>query len=90
MPAFSTGGGAETRARAGGAAQPPAAPGGRGRMLAAVIARELTFPGGSSEECELSLQALAGGELLAADNVDLAIVAVTKLARADRDEARAA
>lgn len=58
------------------------------KMLATLVAREWTFAGGSSEACaRLASEALAGGELVAADNGFAAIVAITILARADRDEA---
>ncbi len=58
------------------------------KMLAAMLAREWTFEGGSSEDCaRLASDALAGGKLVAADNGFAAIVALTTLARADRDEA---
>lgn len=58
------------------------------RMLAAMSARECSFAGGSSDECaRLAHEALAGGELIAADNGFSAVVAITTLARADRNEA---
>jgi DNA-binding NarL/FixJ family response regulator len=57
-------------------------------MLAAVAAQEWAFAGGPSGSCaELSLQALAGGELIAADNGYLGAVAINTLTLADRDEA---
>ncbi len=58
------------------------------KMLATMVAREATFAGGSSETCSrLASEALAGGQLVAADNGFAAIVAITTLARADREEA---
>lgn len=58
------------------------------KMLAAVAARDWAFFGGTSEECaELALEALAGGELIEADNGFLPIFAITTLVRADRPEA---
>jgi DNA-binding CsgD family transcriptional regulator len=59
-----------------------------GRMLGAVAAWDWAMGGGSAAECaELALEALAGGELIAADPGFLAIAANSVLALADRDEA---
>ncbi len=58
------------------------------KMLAAVAAQQWAFAGGPSEPCaELSLQALAGGELIAADNGLLGAVAIITLTMADGEEA---
>jgi DNA-binding CsgD family transcriptional regulator len=58
------------------------------KMRATMVAREWTFAGGSSEDCaRLASEALAGGQLVAADNGFSAIIAITTLARADRDDA---
>jgi DNA-binding CsgD family transcriptional regulator len=58
------------------------------KMLATVAARGWALAGGPSEACaELSLQALAGGELIAADNGLLGAVAIITLTLADREEA---
>jgi DNA-binding CsgD family transcriptional regulator len=58
------------------------------RMLAAVAALDWAYAGGSAEQCAgLALEALAGGELIAADNGLLAISAIYVLVLADRDEA---
>jgi DNA-binding CsgD family transcriptional regulator len=66
----------------------PVGPGLGAKMLAAVAAREWAFAGGPSAACaELSLQALAGGELIAADNGLLGAVAIITLTLADREEA---
>ncbi len=57
-------------------------------MLAAVAAHDWMLSGGPSDACsELALQALAGGELVAADNGLLGVTAIVVLAVADRDEA---
>jgi DNA-binding NarL/FixJ family response regulator len=65
------------------------APAGVGaKMLAAVTAQEWAFSGGPSDACaELALGALAGGELIAADNALLGVTAITTLVLADREEA---
>ncbi len=61
------------------------------RMLASVAAQEWAYAGGPSDACaELSLQALAGGTLLAADFELLGITALTTLVLADSDAALAA
>jgi DNA-binding CsgD family transcriptional regulator len=61
------------------------------KMLAAVAARYWAFSGGSSEQCaELALEALAGGELIEADNGFLPLFAIATLVRADRREAHEA
>ncbi|MFZ0385149.1 MAG: AAA family ATPase, partial [Solirubrobacteraceae bacterium] len=58
------------------------------KMRAAVVSRQLAYGGGSAEECSrLALDALAGGELIAADHFFLSITAVLTLVRADRPEA---
>ncbi len=58
------------------------------KMLAAVAAQEWALAGGPSDECaELALEALAGGELIAADNGLLGVGAIVVLALADREEA---
>jgi DNA-binding NarL/FixJ family response regulator len=64
--------------------------GGGARMLAAVVSRQLAFGGGSADECaRLALDALEGGELMAADLAFLSVTAVLTLVRADRPEADA-
>ena len=61
------------------------------KMLAAVAAQEWLLAGGASEGCvALARGALAGGELIAADNGLLGVTAIVVLALADRDEAVAA
>jgi tetratricopeptide (TPR) repeat protein len=61
------------------------------KMLAAVAAADWTWRGGSAEETsELALAALAGGDLMRADNALLAIAAVRPLVIGDRQEAVAA
>jgi DNA-binding CsgD family transcriptional regulator len=58
------------------------------KMLAAIAAQEWMYAGGPGNACvELSLAALAGGDLIAADNGLLATVAITNLVFADREEA---
>jgi DNA-binding CsgD family transcriptional regulator len=58
------------------------------KMLAAVVSRQLAYAGGGVEECaQLALDALAGGELMAADNAFLSVTAILTLVRADRREA---
>jgi DNA-binding CsgD family transcriptional regulator len=65
---------------------PDAGPG--AKMLAAVTSRQLAYGGMHSEECvRLALDALAGGELIAADNSFLSVTAILTLVRADRREA---
>ena len=58
-------------------------------MLAAVVSRQLAYAGGSAEECaQLALDALAGGELIAADgSAFLAVTAILTFVRADRPDA---
>jgi DNA-binding CsgD family transcriptional regulator len=58
------------------------------KMLAAIAAQEWVYACGPADACaELSLAALAGGDLIAADNGLLATVAITNLVFADREEA---
>jgi tetratricopeptide (TPR) repeat protein len=58
-----------------------------GKMLAAIAAQDWMYNGGPSESCvELALAALAGGELIAADNGLLATCAITTVMFADRPE----
>jgi tetratricopeptide (TPR) repeat protein len=58
------------------------------KMLAAVASREWSYSGGSSEACsDLALDALAGGELIKADNGFVPMLAIATLVRADRGEA---
>lgn len=58
------------------------------KMLAAIAAQEWVYACGPADACvELSLAALAGGDLVAADNGLLATVAITNLVFADREEA---
>ncbi len=58
------------------------------KMLAAIAAQAWMYAGGPSDAVsELSLTALAGGELIAADNGLLANCAITTLTFADRPEA---
>jgi DNA-binding CsgD family transcriptional regulator len=58
------------------------------KMLAAIAAQHWVYAAGPSDACsELSLAALAGGELIAADNGLLATCAITNLVLADREEA---
>jgi DNA-binding CsgD family transcriptional regulator len=59
-----------------------------GKMLAAIAAQDWMYAGGPNDACaELSLAALAGGDLIAADNGFLATCAITNLVFADRPEA---
>jgi len=65
----------------------PANAGVGARMLAAIAAQAWMYSCGPADACvELSLAALAGGELIAADNGLLATCAITNLVFADRDE----
>jgi DNA-binding CsgD family transcriptional regulator len=65
---------------------PGAGPG--AKMLAAVASRQLAFAGGHCEECVgLAREALAGSELIAADNFFLSVTAILTLVRADSSEA---
>jgi tetratricopeptide (TPR) repeat protein len=58
------------------------------KMLAAIAAQAWMYACGPSDAVsELSLAALSGGELIAADNELLATCAITNLTYADRDEA---
>lgn len=66
----------------------PATAGVGAKMVAAIAAQDWMYNGGSSDACsELSLAALAGGDLIAADNGLLATCAITNLVLADRPEA---
>jgi DNA-binding CsgD family transcriptional regulator len=66
----------------------PVAPGVGAKMLAAVAAQEWVYACGPSDACaELSLAALADGDLIAVDNGLLATCAITNLVFADREEA---
>jgi DNA-binding NarL/FixJ family response regulator len=67
---------------------PPAEGDGAGaKMMAAVAALVCAYSGRPAGECaELALAALAGGELIAADNGLLSIAAILPLVLADRDE----
>jgi DNA-binding CsgD family transcriptional regulator len=61
------------------------------KMLAAVAAVAWTYAARPAEECaEMSLAALAGGQLIEADTGVLGIGAIIALILADRDEANAA
>src|SRR6185503_13962897 len=61
------------------------------KMLAAVAASDWAWKGGSADQVsELALAALAGGDLMRADNALLAIAAIRPLVIADREEAVAA
>jgi DNA-binding CsgD family transcriptional regulator len=67
---------------------PPVGTGVGAKMLAAIAAQEWMYACGPGEACvELSLAALASGELIAADNGLLATCAITNLVFADREEA---
>ncbi len=58
------------------------------KMLAAVAVQEWVLSGGSCDDCaDLAREALAGGELIAADSGLLGVSAVLVLALADRQEA---
>ena len=58
-----------------------------GKMLAAIAAQDWMYAGGPSVSCvQLALAALAGGDLIAADNGLLATCAITTLTFADRPE----
>jgi DNA-binding CsgD family transcriptional regulator len=58
------------------------------KMLAAIAAQDWMYSCGPADACiELSLAALSGGELIAADNGLLATCAITTLVFADREEA---
>jgi DNA-binding NarL/FixJ family response regulator len=66
----------------------PVGPGVGAKMLAAVATQEWVYAGGPSRECAaLALEALAGGELIAADNALLGVTAITQLAMTDSEEA---
>jgi len=61
------------------------------KMLAAVAAAHWSWSGASADEvAEIALAALAGGDLMRADNALLSIAAIRPLVVADRDEAVAA
>ena len=58
------------------------------KMLAAVVSRQLAYSGGSAAECaQIALEALEGGQLIAADVAFLSVTAILTLVRADRREA---
>jgi DNA-binding CsgD family transcriptional regulator len=58
------------------------------KMLATVVSRQWAYGGRNSEECaQLALDALEGGELMAADLAFLTVTAILTLVRADRPEA---
>jgi DNA-binding CsgD family transcriptional regulator len=66
----------------------PVGPGVGAKMLAAVAVQEWVYAGGPSGECAaLALEALEGGDLIAADSALLGVTAITQLAMADREEA---
>jgi DNA-binding CsgD family transcriptional regulator len=67
----------------------PLEPGPEAKMLAALAAYHWAMDGGDSEECAaLALRALAGGDLIEADNGGGPLIAaIIVLALADRDEA---
>ena len=66
---------------------PPTGAGVGGKMLAAIAAQDWMYAGGPSASCvQLALAALAGGDLIAADNGLLATCAITTLMFADRPE----
>jgi DNA-binding CsgD family transcriptional regulator len=78
----------ETRRRLRHHRRRPVGAGVGAKMLAAVAAHDWMLSGGPSDACtELALEALAGGELVAADNGLLGVTAIVVLAVADRDEA---
>lgn len=67
---------------------PPSGSGIGAKMLAAIAAQDWMYSGGPGDECcQLAIAALAGGELIAADNGLLATCAITTLVFADREEA---
>jgi DNA-binding NarL/FixJ family response regulator len=66
----------------------PVGPGTGAKMLAAIAAQEWVYACGPADACaELSLAALAGGDLIAADNGLLPTCAIVNLVFADREEA---
>jgi DNA-binding CsgD family transcriptional regulator len=66
----------------------PAGTGVGEKMLAAIAAQDWMYACGPADACaELSLAALAGGDLIAADNGLLPTCAITTLVFADREEA---
>lgn len=70
---------------------PPRKPGVGAKMIAAIAAQHWVYDCGPSDACvELSLAALDGGDLIAADNGLLATCAITNLVLADRPEASGA
>ena len=82
------GGDTETLERLKGHRRRPVAQGIGAKMLAAVAVQEWLLSGGPAEDCaQLALDALAGGELIAADNGLLGVSAILVLALADREEA---
>lgn len=67
----------------------PVAGGLGAQMLAAVVGQEWAYAGGPSDRCaELSLRALAGGRLLAADFALLGMTALVTLVLADSEAAQ--
>jgi DNA-binding CsgD family transcriptional regulator len=82
------GGDADALRRLAGYRTPPTSKGVGAKMLAAIAAQDWMYDCGPCDACaELSLAALAGGELIASDNGFLATVAITNLVFADRPEA---
>jgi DNA-binding CsgD family transcriptional regulator len=68
--------------------QRPVGPGLGAKMLAAVAAQDWMLQGGNCDDCsELALEALAGGELIAADSALMAMGPMLVLAVAGREEA---
>jgi DNA-binding CsgD family transcriptional regulator len=66
----------------------PRGAGAGAKMLAAAVARHWAYAGGPAEACaQLALEALDGGELIAADNVFFSVTAILVLELADRAEA---
>ncbi|MFZ0090989.1 MAG: AAA family ATPase, partial [Solirubrobacteraceae bacterium] len=66
----------------------PIGPGVGAKMLAAAAAHDWALSGGPSDACaELAVQALAGGQLIAADSSMLAASAIVTLALSDREDA---
>jgi DNA-binding CsgD family transcriptional regulator len=66
----------------------PPAGGAGAKMVAAVISRQWAYGGQHAADCvQLALDALEGGDLIAADSAFLSITAILTLVRADRREA---
>ena len=66
----------------------PVGPGLGAKMLAAVAAQDWMLQGGNCDDCsELALEALSGGELIAADSALMAMGPMIVLAAAGREEA---